>query len=149
VIVTTLLDAKANPNLKERAAGFTPLHMALFKNNIDILRALIEASCDVDKRDTWNGTALHLAAEEGLMEIVKVLMETRSKLKTKKMKDTVTFIICELPNIPFDVAAIIASFAVIPGADPELRNENYRRPVDVAARSGNKDIETYLASYIL
>jgi hypothetical protein len=39
------------------------LHKASYKGSVDVARVLLEAGADIEARDTWNKTALILAAE--------------------------------------------------------------------------------------
>merc|ERR1711953_622545 len=42
--------------------GWTPLHQAAKKNNVDLAKRLIENSANVDSANKWGQTALHSAA---------------------------------------------------------------------------------------
>ena len=55
--------------------GETLLHLAVSSNRTDVLLYLLEQSLAIDEPDSCDQTALHLAANEGNLEMVKILLE--------------------------------------------------------------------------
>lgn len=56
--------------------GWTPLHRAAREKNLSAVKKLVEAGVDVNKPDTKYGrTALHIAVEEGRLDIAQYLLE--------------------------------------------------------------------------
>ena len=57
--------------------GCTPLHRAVGPGHGNVVKALIEGAnhLDVNARDDWKNSPLHLACEEGQVEVVKMLFE--------------------------------------------------------------------------
>lgn len=56
--------------------GCTPLHIAARKKNLAAVMKLVNAGADVNKKDTLLGrTVLHVAVEEGCVDIVRYLLE--------------------------------------------------------------------------
>src|SRR5687768_6373336 len=76
-IVNILLEATTRKALnKLDAGGHTPLMDAVEANRLDVLKLLIGVGADVNARDGDRGqTALRIAAGEGSLEVVKVLVE--------------------------------------------------------------------------
>ena len=73
--LTVLLDRGANPNSLDQS-GSAPLHAAVSTGSVDCCRALIEANADIHAALLSNGkTAMHLAAEKALDEVVELLIE--------------------------------------------------------------------------
>lgn len=73
-VVICLFNYGANPNQKEDEKGWTPLHWAIFKNNSDIIKILLEHHVNVNIQDNQGRTSLHLACQTGDDSIVaKVL----------------------------------------------------------------------------
>jgi FOG: Ankyrin repeat len=57
-------------------SGCTPLHIAARKKNLAAVMKLVNAGADVNKKDTLLGrTVLHVAVEEGCVDIVRYLLE--------------------------------------------------------------------------
>lgn len=55
--------------------GFTPLHLAAKRNNLDSIHLLASKGAVTDKGSRNGYTPLHLASQDGQIEIVKVLVE--------------------------------------------------------------------------
>uniref|UniRef100_A0A1A9VJN9 ANK_REP_REGION domain-containing protein n=1 Tax=Glossina austeni TaxID=7395 RepID=A0A1A9VJN9_GLOAU len=68
--VNLLLDAGANPNIKDNR-GKTPLHYASYNN----IGSLIEAGADLNVQDSKERTPLHYAASIGDEKSINVLLE--------------------------------------------------------------------------
>jgi 26S proteasome non-ATPase regulatory subunit 10 len=60
--------------------GQTALHFASSKDNLDIVRKLIEHNASTRKKDKRGQLPLHRAAAVGSMPIVKLLLENKSPL---------------------------------------------------------------------
>nr|XP_019943566.1 PREDICTED: ankyrin repeat and protein kinase domain-containing protein 1 [Paralichthys olivaceus] len=73
-VVTKLLAAKADPNVKEDREGWTPLHVACTSVSFPIVLHLITHHADVNAVSTGKATPLHLAAQHGCEPIVKALL---------------------------------------------------------------------------
>ena len=55
--------------------GYTPLHVAAKRNQIDIATALIEYGADVNAVSRAGFTPVHLAAQEGNPDMVTLLIQ--------------------------------------------------------------------------
>jgi ankyrin repeat protein len=76
--VGRLLADGENPNVADRAAGFTPLHFAARGRHAEVARALLGAGAEVDPRDHLGRTPLATAlrsVERGSGEVITVLLE--------------------------------------------------------------------------
>jgi ankyrin repeat protein len=57
-------------------SGCTPLHIAAREKNLGAVVKLVNAGADVNKKDTLLGrTVLHVAIEEGCVDIARYLLE--------------------------------------------------------------------------
>ncbi|XP_031973260.1 ankyrin-3-like isoform X1 [Corvus moneduloides] len=74
-IVEVLLANKGRAGAKDMD-GCTPLHYATMKGNIDIVKILLasEKNKNIDDRNIWRKTALHIAAEYGHGEVINLLL---------------------------------------------------------------------------
>ncbi|MCC5640463.1 ankyrin repeat domain-containing protein [Nostoc sp. CHAB 5844] len=75
-IVQLLLQAGANPDLG--GIDNPPLHRAVLIERIDIIQTLIEAGASLNHLNASHFTPLMVAANNGKIEIVKLLVETGS-----------------------------------------------------------------------
>ena len=53
----------------------SPLHIAVLTRQVAIARQLVVAGVDVNARDRHGNTALHLACRQGLLDIIRALLE--------------------------------------------------------------------------
>ena len=67
-----LLTNQCNPNVTSKK-GDTPLIFAAYYNKMDIVRALVEAGCDITIRGDKNKTAAEWAKEQGYPAIAEYL----------------------------------------------------------------------------
>lgn len=77
-IVKLLLKAGANPNLGDVTSA--PLHLAITKNNPDIVEALIQAHADLNRTCALGYTPLMTAASKGNLMICKRLVKAGANI---------------------------------------------------------------------
>jgi len=63
--------------------GWTPLHWASWKDNVEIAELLIEKGADLEAKDNSGRTPLHWAAERNYIEIAKLLLERGADVEAK------------------------------------------------------------------
>lgn len=61
--------------------GYTPLHIAAKKNQLEIAQALLAYRADPNAESRAGFTPLHLAAEEGHQKMCELLIESRSQVE--------------------------------------------------------------------
>lgn len=64
--------------------GLTPLHVAVIKNYVDIVRMLLVAGSNVNYKTHEKMTPLHFAATRGLFDLVRCEYCWQVKLNIKK-----------------------------------------------------------------
>jgi len=69
-----LIDTGADVNLPAQTTHVTPLHVAAFKGNLNMMKLLLDAGANVDAVDCKNSTPLHYAALEGKPEAAMLLL---------------------------------------------------------------------------
>ena len=75
-MVETLLNYKANPNLRdhEQVGMNTPIHKATEKNMYDVVDLFLRRGCDPTITNKNGFTALHIAARNGYSDILKLII---------------------------------------------------------------------------
>ena len=62
-VIRLLLDAQADPNIKEMHMGWTPLHYAAQSNSIETTKLLVAYGAKINIQDQEGNTPLHLAID--------------------------------------------------------------------------------------
>lgn len=73
-IVDVLLKAGIDSSIKGKVYGRTALHYAVDRGNIEVVRLLLASGADSGIVDNSNKSALDIAQEKGLVEIVQILI---------------------------------------------------------------------------
>jgi ankyrin repeat protein len=116
-VVTLLLAAGADVNMRSGPYDGTPLHAAVLRGHLDVVNLLITHGADVNLVDTMGGTPLHVAASGGYY--TDVAMPTDKNI----------------------VQTLIAA-----GADLNPRDRQGWTPLRCAEREKHKDIVELLVS---
>jgi len=88
-ITRELLHRRANPNFQAGTLKTTPLHRASAAGRLEVVELLLDCGADPSLQDSDGETALHRAAKEGYLNIVKILstkFPTIVKIKDKNGK---------------------------------------------------------------
>ncbi len=89
--VRTLIEFGADPNLKDDL-GFTPLHVAVFKDRPDLVRTLLQGGADPDLPfegreavvyDETHASPLHIAVRNASLETVAELLAFKARVDPK------------------------------------------------------------------
>ncbi|XP_027027080.2 CARD- and ANK-domain containing inflammasome adapter protein [Tachysurus fulvidraco] len=99
--VSTLLTAKAKVAAKDMD-GCTALHYAAKKGHIRVVAALLTSgkNKNVNERNAWRRTPLHLAAEHGQEHVVRLLLERQAKINAiDNNKDTPLHYACRTAHL--------------------------------------------------
>ncbi|XP_061095927.1 cyclin-dependent kinase 4 inhibitor C [Conger conger] len=74
-IAEALLQANADPNVRDPLGGLTVLHDAARDGYADTLQMLVNHGADVNIQDNDGNLPLHLAAREGNSDVVRFLIQ--------------------------------------------------------------------------
>ena len=113
LIAQKLVDAGADVS-KTDTNGNAPIHSAVKRGLVDIVKVLLAANADTDVRTRWGDTPLHFAAGLRKKDIVKVLIEAGADVNS----------VNNYGNTPLHeskVAAEIAQMLFAAGANATLR----------------------------
>ncbi|CAM9139281.1 unnamed protein product, partial [Ectocarpus sp. 12 AP-2014] len=64
----------AGANLEKTYQSATPLQLAMGGGHLEVVRAMVKAGANVDRRHHSGATALSVAASDGLLDIVELLL---------------------------------------------------------------------------
>ncbi|KAM4629282.1 cyclin-dependent kinase 4 inhibitor C [Polymixia lowei] len=73
-VAVALLEAGADPNVRDPVHSLTITHDAARDGFLDLVRVLVEHGADANLLDDRGNLPLHLAAEEGRLEVVRFLI---------------------------------------------------------------------------
>lgn len=123
--------------------GMTPLLLAAYKGNAEVVRALIDADARLEARTADGRTPLIYAAGWGSAETVAALIEAGARVDARADAGMTALMFAAAPRP--DVAVLSA--LIDAGADVNARNKWRQDPLMIAARAGALDkVERLLAS---
>ena len=100
---------------------------------------LIEDGANINIKDGYGHTPLHLAAQEERVDIIHLLLEHGADIDSQtRFGDTPLHIAVD--NWYDDIVELL----VENGADPNIYNKDFKRPLDIAIDRGNQDLIDYL-----
>ena len=74
--IKDLLEQGTDPNVPSKIGKFTPLHFAAFFNDMEGIRALLDAKAEINLQNSDGNTPLHLAARNGHASAVEQLLKS-------------------------------------------------------------------------
>jgi len=80
-----LLEAGANVEVQDNL-GWTALHFAAYKGDLDIVKVLLDAAASLELRETNGATSLVIACQEGHLETVQALLYAGADLKASTLQ---------------------------------------------------------------
>ncbi|MBD3813057.1 MAG: ankyrin repeat domain-containing protein [Betaproteobacteria bacterium] len=132
-----LLDASANPDLKGR--GFTPLGTAALQGQVRIVRLLLKAGADVDRKSNDGNTPIIAATLMHRTDVVRELLAYHPDMTIWNREGRVSLGIAVEQGDTDIVTMMLAA-----GVDPNLMDRNGNRPLFWAG--DRQDIATMLVA---
>lgn len=93
---------------------------------------LLQAKPNLDARNASGETALHLAVEKGLKELVRTFVKVGANLRARSASGETALHLAAMHADP-----ALVQFLLQAGADPKARNDEGESPLHWAALSGN------------
>lgn len=144
--VEELLEKGANPNIKTSIRwyhGWTPLHIAVYERNLDIVRLLIKYGANINAKTYNRETPLHIAVYEGHWDVAKLLIDHGADVNARNNNG----------STPLHIAAErgfldIVQLLLEKGADPNILDSKARTPANLAAKKGYENVVALLKEYM-
>jgi len=116
----------------------TPLILAAFHGNVQIITALLNAGANPDKEDYLGKTALFYAAESGQPEAVKIMLQRVRNKNHRDMSGNTALMYVALNGTLAVAKALVEGGVII-----TLKDKNGRKAEEIAARN-NSEVSVYL-----
>ncbi|XP_019822921.2 ankyrin repeat domain-containing protein 6 isoform X7 [Bos indicus] len=133
--------ARKNPRRSEREkeGDQTALHRATVVGNTEVIAALIQEGCALDRQDKDGNTALHEASWHGFSQSAKLLVKAGANVLAKnKAGDTALHIAAALNHKK------VVKILLEAGADGTIVNNAGRTPLETARYHNNPEVALLL-----
>ena len=127
-VATILLKHGADPNIKTKHDGRTPLHYAAAEGRLAVVGALLKYGAIVDVKDNYGKTPLYLATTNAHTDVVSYLLKKGADPNTRDEKWSET----PLHLASYNDEIVIAKLLLRYGADPNARDVFRRTPLHYA-----------------
>lgn len=118
----------------------TPLMLASLRGDIELAKALIERSADVNKPG-W--APLHYAATNGHVEIMRLLLERHAYIDAESPNGTTPLMMAAHYGTPGAVKLLLEE-----GADPLVKNQLGLTAIDFAQRANRVESAEIIAAFV-
>ncbi len=132
--VNSLLQLGIDPNIQNKS-GETPLEVASWNGDADIVRLLLEYGADPK-----SGSALTGASIEGHADVVRLLLDHGADPNIQDEGGVASLIYASIEGRA-DVVRLLLDH----GADPNIQDEEGMAPLDWASRAGHTEIVRLLS----
>jgi ankyrin repeat protein len=153
-IVRLLLDHGANANAENHESSETALHVVSRgeydsqEDGVGISRLLLERGVDINAQNTHCDTALSLAALNGRLEIVRLLLEHSANPNVEnEWGSTPLHLVSQIKHKTQERGVGIARLLLERGADVNARTKNKFTPLHLTALYGKPEIAQLLLDH--
>lgn len=136
-----LLKRGANAESHDLKTGSTPLIIAILKENMETVQALIESGANPDKKNRTGVAPLSIAANNGNFEIVKFLLENNAEVNIQNHNGFVP-LHDAIENGKIDIVKLLISY----GANVNSKG-NKTTPLHFVAVHGHRSIAKLLIKH--
>ncbi|KAL5246929.1 hypothetical protein ACHWQZ_G018962 [Mnemiopsis leidyi] len=144
IIESQTIDAKCVLLNCKNLEGYTPLHIAIIKGNLEVVKLLIKSGANIELNDDASNSSLYLSVIYGRVQIVKFLLKKlslESITRISKNSDTGWSVLHEAASRDHSTVLQLLLEAGLP-AYPQ--NDDKNTPADLANSAGNKGIVALL-----
>ncbi|NXR41489.1 ASB18 protein, partial [Zosterops hypoxanthus] len=133
-----LLEYRADPNLRSDE-GMAPLHLCTSPGSLRCARLLLRHGAAVELPSEAGGDrALHVAARHRLCDHARLYLRRQACVDARNARgETALGVLCGQPPGPGDDSLQLFQLLAAHGADPEARDEGWRRPLHRACGAAN------------
>lgn len=122
-------------NQKEEQQGWTPLHLAVFTQNKEMVQFLLEKGADIESTMEGEITPLILAALRGYAEIAELLILYGADVNFRSI-DNCTPLFAAVLGGNLQVIRVLLKYE----ADPDLKNDHGLTALDFSSNDETKKI---------
>jgi ankyrin repeat protein len=136
----TLLRLGANPNAHD-TDGYDALAIAVTNNDLDMVKIMIEGGADVRAKTGFdNGSALISAAQLGLTDIARALIEAKADIDHANERGWTALTTAVVAGSGDKDHLAIVEALVKAGADGDIKDRSGLKAIDYARRRGYTDM---------
>ena len=128
IVQYTIMDVKRSPK------GQTPLISSVLRNDITLVKMLLDAKAPVNETDLNKSTPLHLAASSATPDIIKLLLDANADINAKNMIGMTPLMYAITCNKIENICMLLKN-----GADPLVMSGG-RNVLSIAARTGTREM---------
>jgi ankyrin repeat protein len=126
----------------------TPLYVASFEGQIDIMRWLLDHGADANARTSYRITPLFQAACSKRLEAVQVLLEHNADINSQTYKGETPLHGAVTRSSSSDRDGVVIARRLLEhGADPNIRDDEHKSPLHQASSRGRLEAARLLLSY--
>jgi len=144
-MVSVLLEAGADPNVKNYSNGSTALHFAVVKHSTSIFETLLAARADVNMRNDVGQTPLHIAVDMEYLPLLCALLQRKPDLDVRDNQGRTALHLAVLAPTDEEVIRMLLET----NANIFIPDDIGETPFDIVERSHRCDIAKIFANHLL